>query len=312
MSEPQLQKGDASFDQKGVLSFLLITFGLTWGAEGIMLTRGVSFIDAPPVMMQYVVTLLMFAPAIGAIITRKFISRESLRIPEARLHFGKLRPYVMVLLLMPLMFALVYGITVLCGFGAFDFTLYGIFSYIEKASGQKLASKPPAQLIIGALFAASVFVTPIINSVFAFGEEYGWRGFLLPKLLPLGRTKAHLIGGVVWGLWHAPLVLMGFNYPGWPWTGIIMMCGLTTLLGIFESEWTLRYNSVFLASFIHGAFNAQAYGIWRLIVPKAHPLLGGLGGLVGLVGVAALAVFAFRTRVDYSEKNGEILNDANR
>ncbi|MBX3011600.1 MAG: hypothetical protein KF832_08825 [Caldilineaceae bacterium] len=85
-----------------------------------------------------------------------------------------------------------------------------------------------------------------------------------------------------------------FNYPGFPWLGILWMCGLTTLLGIIENEWTLRYNSVILAAFIHGAFNSQGNGIWRVIVPDAQPLLGGFGGLVGLAVLAVAALWVSR------------------
>ena len=155
----------------------------------------------------------------------------------------------------------------------------------------------PAPIVVTGIFLGSVTIAPFINSLFAFGEEYGWRGFLLPKLLPLGRWPAHLIGGIIWGLWHAPLVLMGFNYPSHPWSGVVWMCVLTILLGIFESEWTLRYGSVLLASFIHGTFNSQVYRIWRVIVPDAHPLLGGIGGLIGLGALAVLAAWAWKNRV---------------
>jgi uncharacterized protein len=303
MSEAQAQRSATAFDKESILAFLLITFGITWGAEGIMLARGVSFLNAPPIMTQYIVALLMWAPAIGAAITRRFILHESLRVPEARLRPGPWKPYLAVMLAMPLLFALVYGVTVLAGFGTADLSLNTFIAQLEKATSQALPQHPPSGIIIMALFSASVLVTPFFNSIFAFGEEYGWRGFLLPKLLPLGRTRAHLIGGVIWGLWHAPLVLMGFNYPGFPWIGVVMMCALTTLLGIFESEWTLKYNSVLLASFIHGAFNAQAYGIWRVIVPGAQPLLGGLGGLVGLAGVAMLAAWGLRDRVKLKLEN---------
>jgi hypothetical protein len=160
-------------------------------------------------------------------------------------------------------------------------------------------------LVIAGIVLGSVAIAPFINSVFAFGEEYGWRGFLLPKLLPLGRWPAHLVGGVIWGLWHAPLVLMGFNYPGFPWAGVVWMCAVTTLLGVFESEWTLRFNSVLLASFIHGTFNSQVYGIWRVIVPDAHPLLGGFGGLLGLGALAVLAAFAWRHRVAWTHAGSD-------
>ena len=47
-----------------------------------------------------------------------------------------------------------------------------------------------------------------------FGEEYGWRGYLLPKLLPLGEVKAAVIVGLIWGPWHAPILIAGLNYSG--------------------------------------------------------------------------------------------------
>jgi uncharacterized protein len=293
-------------DKKSLGWFLIITFGLTWGIEGVMLARGVSFAPIPPLAAQYIVASLMWAPALGAVITRIFILRESLRIPEARLRLGRLRPYLLVMLIMPVVFAVVYGLTVALGWGDLDLSLTTFLAQVESVAGQSSGTAPPAPALIAVIFAASTLVAPFVNTVFAFGEEYGWRSFLLPKLLPLGRWQAHLIGGVIWGLWHAPLVLMGFNYPGFPWAGVVWMCGLTTLLGIFESEWTLRYDSVLLASFIHGTFNSQAYGIWRVIVPNAHPLLGGLGGLVGLAAIGLLAAWAWRGRVPLARADARL------
>jgi hypothetical protein len=288
-------------DTKAILWFLAITFGLTWGIEGAMLASGMSFEFVPPPLLQYVVAGLMWAPAMGAAITRKFVLHERLAAPEARLRFGSLRPYLVVWAIVPLGFAVVYGLTAALGLGHLDLSLRTFAAQIEAAAGQSLGPMPPAPLLIGGIFLSSVLVAPFFNSLFAFGEEYGWRGFLLPKLMPRGRWPAHLLGGVIWGLWHAPLVLMGFNYPGFPWAGVVWMCALTTLLGVFESEWTLRHNSVILAAFIHGVFNSQAYGIWRVIVPDAQPLLGGITGLVGLAGLALLAAWALRDRAPWPE-----------
>ncbi len=285
------------FDKKSVGWFLLVTFGLTWGIEGVMLARGVSFERIPPLFFQYVVAGLMWAPTLGAVFVRKVILKESLRVPEARMHLGALRPYIAVLIIIPVIFAAVYAVTVLLGLGELDLGLKTFLAQVELVSGQPVDLPVPALVMIAGILLISIFAGPFLNSVAAFGEEYGWRGFLLPKLLPLGRGPAHLIGGVIWGLWHAPIVLMGFNYPGYPWAGVVWMCVLTTLLGVFESEWTLRYNSVLLASFIHGVFNSQAYGIWRLIVPNTHPLLGGFTGLVGLAALAVLAAWAWRNHV---------------
>lgn len=288
-------------DKKSVAWFLMVTFGITWGIEGVMLAQGVSFERIPPIFFGYIVAGLMWAPTLGAIFVRKVILHESLRAPDARLHVGSLRPYGVVMVLMPAMFAIIYALTTLFGLGTLDLTLKTFLAQIEAMAGKPMPSDTPAATVIAGITLSSIIIAPFFNGLFAFGEEYGWRGLLLPKLLPLGRWQAHLIGGVIWGLWHAPLVLMGFNYPGYPWLGVLWMCALTTLLGIFESEWTLRYNSVLLAAFVHGAFNSQAYGIWRVIVPNAQPLLGGFTGLLGLGALAALAAWAWRDRVPLAQ-----------
>lgn len=290
---------------KGIVWFLVITFGITWTVEGVLLMRGVSFERVPPVFLGYLLAGLMWAPTVGAVLTRKVVLRESLRVAEARLHLGDLRPYGIGMILMPVMFVLVYGITVLLGLGHLDLSLSTFLAQMH-SMGKAMGPQPPAPVMIGGIVAGSVLVAPFINSIFAFGEEYGWRGFLLPKLLPLGRWPAHVIGGIIWGLWHAPLVLMGFNYPGYPWTGVVWMCVLTTFLGIFENEWTLRYDSILLASFIHGTFNSQVYGIWRVIVPHAHPLLGGFGGLIGLAALTVIAVWAWKDRVTLAASSPDL------
>jgi membrane protease YdiL (CAAX protease family) len=58
----------------------------------------------------------------------------------------------------------------------------------------------------------AVGVAALFLAVLTFGEEYGCRGYLLPKLLPLGEVKAAVIVGLIWGLWHAPLLLAGLNF----------------------------------------------------------------------------------------------------
>ena len=44
--------------------------------------------------------------------------------------------------------------------------------------------------------------------IFTFGEEFGWRGYLLPRLAPLGGISAAIITGVIWGLWHTPVIVL--------------------------------------------------------------------------------------------------------
>jgi hypothetical protein len=96
-------------------------------------------------------------------------------------------------------------------------------------------------------------------------------------------------------------VLQGFNYPGYALLGVLWMCALTTALGIFLNEMTLRYKSSILAGSIHGAFNGQGYGIWRILFPTAHPLLGGITGIIGILVLAALGRWAMNLKPPVNE-----------
>lgn len=90
----------------------------------------------------------------------------------------------------------------------------------------------------------------------AFGEEWGWRGYLMPKLIEvMGKPAAVIVGGMIWGLWHAPLTLSGHNfgtdYRFYPWLGILIMCVMCILMNAFLTLLTERTKSVYPASLCH-------------------------------------------------------------
>jgi uncharacterized membrane protein len=87
---------------------------------------------------------------------------------------------------------------------------------------------------------------------------------------------------------------MGFNYPGYPLLGIVMMMAFTTTVGIYINEMSLRNRSSILAGSIHGAINGQVYGIWRILFPTVNPLLGGVAGLVGIAVWLVLGLWVAR------------------
>ena len=85
---------------------------------------------------------------------------------------------------------------------------------------------------------------------------------MMPKLKSLmGRYPALIVGGVIWGLWHAPLTCIGHNfgtdYPGFPYVGIIIMCLYCILLGGILTYVTEKTGSVWPAAFLHGVNNAS-------------------------------------------------------
>ncbi len=283
-------------DRKGILAFLAITFGVTYAIEGWLLQTGFRLTpDAVPILAgQLVVAMVMWVPAIATVITVRFVTREDFAVANVRI--GELRGYIVAAVVVPACFALIYGLTWALGLGQPDWQLTELYRQVA-AAGAPMAGAPDPPILIAALLIVSLFLTPFVNAVFGFGEELGWRGYLLPKLMPLGKVRAYVVIGIVWGLWHAPLIAVGFNYPGHPVAGIVAMIGLMMAFGVYLNEATLQHRSSILAGWIHGLFNSQAYGIWRVLFPTVNPLLGGITGVVGMaVWLAVGAAYARRAR----------------
>ncbi len=174
------------------------------------------------------------------------------------------------------------------------------FSGFRAALDQQLgaAGVEELPLPVGTVVAIQLATIPLgafVNLLPALGEELGWRGWLLPKLMPLGTVPALLITGVVWGLWHAPLVLLGYNYPDAPgWLGLTAMVGMCILVGAVFGWLRLRSGSVWPAALAHAAFNAAA-GSYLLFAAAGERIdttqatvLGWSGWIVPLALVVVL------------------------
>ncbi|HEU5098688.1 MAG TPA: CPBP family intramembrane glutamic endopeptidase [Roseiflexaceae bacterium] len=277
-----------SIDRKGILAYLLITFGFTYAIELALILPGFRADGVPQFLGQLVIAGVMWVPTLAALLTLKLVTHEPLRCLNLR--FGRLRPYLTAMLAVPAAYALIYGLTWLLSLGQPDWQM-AYFRSIFTVAGAEVPAMPAPNILWPILFLLSSLAAPFINSLFGLGEEIGWRGFLLPRLLPLGKRRAYGLLGIIWGLWHAPLILVGFNYPGEPILGIVWMVGLTTALGVYINELTLRERSTILAGWLHGLFNSQAYGIWRVLFPAVNPLIGGVTGLIGMAVWLALGLW---------------------
>lgn len=286
------------FDRKGVFTFLIITFGITYLVEGLLILSGFRVNAVPAIGGQLTVAAVMWVPSLATLLTLRLVTHE--KVSTTWLRFGpSWKPYLASALLIPLCFLVTYLLTWLLGLGQPDWRLTSFYTTIA-STGVDMSTAPDPTLLLVGLFFLSLITAPFFNSIFGLGEEWGWRGFLLPRLLPLGKTRAYLLLGVIWGLWHAPLVLIGFNYPNYPLLGVLFMVLLTTAIGWFINEMAARYQSSILAGWIHGVFNSQAYGIWRaLLFPATNPYLGGITGIVGLL-VLALAGYLTMRRFQQS------------
>jgi membrane protease YdiL (CAAX protease family) len=159
---------------------------------------------------------------------------------------------------------------------------------------QQIKATIMQQIILGFV------ISPFVNIITCFGEEWGWRGYLLPKMLkkfPVVPTL--LITGVIWGLWHAPLTVMGHNYgvgyPGFPVVGILAMCVFCTAVGIILSYITIKTKSCVPAILGHGMLNGFAsvgsyyttaesysaeYSYNVFLGPAPTGIIGGLGFII--------------------------------
>ena len=149
---------------------------------------------------------------------------------------------------------------------------------------------PGLPVVVGSGLAQGLIAGVTINGVFAFGEEYGWRGVLADELRPLGRVAANVVTGVLWGLWHAPIILLGHNYGAeWAW-GIPMMVAWTIPLSFILSWARETTGSVLAPSFLHGAYNGTI-GLFVLLVAGGNVLIALPMGLL-IVPVLALVAGA--------------------
>ena len=126
----------------------------------------------------------------------------------------------------------------------------------------------------------------------AFGEELGWRGFLLPKMMSGGVKRPYLVCGLVWASWHLPLIAFGGFYPSDNplLMALIYGVGIIAMSFVF-SELRVRSGSVWVAAIVHASHNF----FFQFAVPVL--LLTAPGSRVGLwdtvTGDTGLSVAVF-------------------
>jgi membrane protease YdiL (CAAX protease family) len=174
----------------------------------------------------------------------------------------------------------------------FDAEFSALRQMAEQA-GQPLPAEPG--VIVGVQVLAGLTVAVLVNSLFAFGEEFGWRGYLLPRLMDLlGPWRGLLLHGAIWGFWHAPLIyLISYNYPGHPLLGVPLFAVFGLLAGVLLGWLQLASRSVVAPTVAHASLNAVA-GTPLLVLRGVDAAVAGvlwspLGWLALLMAIGVLA-----------------------
>ncbi len=131
---------------------------------------------------------------------------------------------------------------------------------------------------------------------FGFGEEYGWRGYLLPRLLPLGEVKASMILGFIWAFWHLPGLVVGLNFPGQNLLLIILTFTFLVVLLSFPFTWLYiaSRGSVLIAAILHNTFNNYADTFMNpKFIPNGNPLIVSGAGLIAAVFLLIMVIVVY-------------------
>jgi uncharacterized protein len=274
--------------------FLLLTFGICWSAAGIFALAGGTYKGIGGTLLA---TGYMLVPAIAAIIVTWFVHRE--RIGKNLLISFKINRWFFVAWLTPLLLSFAsLGIALLFPGVNYSPDMEGMFTRFEGTLTPdqmdqmrlSMAMMPLHPLLMAVLQGLLAGIT--INAVFGFGEELGWRGFLVRQLEGKSFVKVSLIIGAIWGIWHAPIILFGHNYPDHPVAGVFMMTAWCILLSPMFLYVTLKSGSVIAAAVMHGTLNATV-GIAIMMLEGGSDLMVGATGLAGFIALTGVTLLFF-------------------
>lgn len=276
---------NTGYNRKQTIKYLIWTFSLAYIIQIIVWQLYVN----ENKLAGQLIPIIMFAPMFGVMLSGRKLSELGWK-PKIRKNFK----FILIAWFAPLVLTII---------GACLYFL--IFSEHFDMSGNSLGKEILAQieaqgisypiyLLINLI--GCITYAPLVNMFFGLGEEIGWRGFLYPQLkMRFGKRKGLIIGGIIWSMWHWPLIgLIGYNYGkqyiGFPIIGMLVFCIFTVTVGILCDWLYEKSNSIWMPSICHGAINAASTlplavcltdtGYARLIGPAPVGILAGLPLLI--------------------------------
>jgi len=246
-----------------------------------------------------IVTLIiyMMIPMLVAIVVQKVVYKESLSEPLG-ISFRLNRWFIIAGLLPPILVFATIGVSVLIPGVEYspDINVSFIrFVTIFNALQFEQMDNQVAHILLqpGILGLIQVlFIGITVNAILSLGQELGWRGFLQNEFSFMGFWKSSAVIGSIWGIWYAPLIIQGYNYPEHPWAGVFMMIIWCILIAPIFSYIRIKAKSVLAVAIIHGSINATAgYGI--MLIMGGNDLLTGVTGAAGFCVLIILNIGLF-------------------
>ncbi|MEV4458445.1 CPBP family intramembrane glutamic endopeptidase [Microbispora sp. NPDC049633] len=311
--------------------FLLVAFAASWLIALPVWLGAAPFGGAA---FQILGILIMFTPSLGVLavwLTRRRGTTARQWARATGLTFGPRRGRTAALLAaaligVPLLVAVALLVSAAVGVVRLDVAGLSLYRAQVAAVLDQMPLDP--RVLYAVQVAQAVLIAPILNAIPALGEEWGWRGWLLPRLLgdpavsptpatgefgsgepgtseagtgewrPARVWPALVLSGVIWGLWHAPLTLKGYNYPALGAWAAVLFVGFCVIFGALLGWVRLRSRSVWPAVAAHASVNATT-GLALLLGDAAappNPALAGISGIVGWVLLALVVLVVYRLR----------------
>lgn len=214
--------------------------------EAWMLWRG------EPIERQLGLVLLnMWVPAAAALVAR-LVQREGFGDVSLARVGTSARGMLWLAWLCPLLAGgLAYGVAWGLGLAAFAAPSMAGFGLGAASPALKLATSLAINLTLGTVLAG----------LSAAGEELGWRGYMLTRLIDAGCPRPLLCSGLIWSAWHVPLIVSGQYAAGpAPLPAALLFVVSTSAGGVVAARVRLQSGSVWPAMLYHAAWNALIQG----------------------------------------------------
>lgn len=286
--------------KKRLFIYLFISFALVWIPTIAYDVTGGNY-DSP--MMKLILAYSMLCPGMAVLITRQITGEGIALVGKDSLQLGidftnKKWIWFVVGFIAPVLY---------CDLGQLLFM--AIFPETYHPAGFDAIELSGGYLV---LISVSGWVTGIVGSFGALGEEIGWRTYLYPKLEELmGPVKAVIVGGIIWGAWHYPAICMGHTfgtgYWGEPWSGFFVFTVSSISMGALLYLVTKKTGSVWPAAIMHAVNNSgtralilcldtgELTGIWSEM--PVQILIGD--SVLNLMGVISMVMLS---RLDQQEQ----------
>ena len=264
LSPPDLRRAA----RRGLAIYFALVVVISGGLEAYIIINPEVF------RSPIAILVLMWTPAVASVIAR-LVLKEG--FSDVSFRFGGLRtlPWYALGLGVPLAVGiLAYG-------GAW---LTGLVGFQGGAGA----------FLVG-LVSAATWIT-IYSCIFTTGEEIGWRGYMLTRLIDAGVPRPVLVSGLIWALWHLPLIFAGI-YAAGPYpalSAVLFVISVTSAAFVF-ARIRLETGSIWPAIFAHSAWNSIIQHPFDGATKGANAWLWtGESGILTVIVLVVVAVIVSR------------------